>query len=81
MLLIIFSNKLVLLRNSLISINQRFCRWVDCVSITSSYFAFNVGYKYVTKYFDESAKDMVRDNNLKHILNLLDLIMLLKLYS
>ncbi|XP_026812651.1 neprilysin-11-like isoform X1 [Rhopalosiphum maidis] len=33
-------------------------RWVDCVSITSSYFPFNVGYKYVTKYFDESAKDM-----------------------
>lgn len=42
-------------------------RWVDCVSITSSYFAFNVGYKYVTKYFDESAKDMATEmvNNIQ----------------
>lgn len=34
-------------------------RWVDCVATTSSYFAFNIGYKYVTKYFDESTKQMV----------------------
>ncbi|KAL4119749.1 hypothetical protein QTP88_012533 [Uroleucon formosanum] len=42
-------------------------RWLDCVSITSSYFAFNVGYKYVTKYFDKSAKDMATEmvNNIQ----------------
>ncbi|CAI6342813.1 unnamed protein product [Macrosiphum euphorbiae] len=42
-------------------------RWLDCVSITSSYFAFNVGYKYVTKYFDKSTKDMATEmvNNIQ----------------
>ncbi|XP_025409437.1 neprilysin-1-like [Sipha flava] len=36
-------------------------RWVDCTSMTSSYFAFNIGYKYVSKYFDESTKDMATE--------------------
>lgn len=41
-----------------LNINKKF-RWMDCVSITSSYFAYNIGYKYVIKYFDESTKEKV----------------------